>query len=142
MATFVADASVTLSWCFEDETTAWTDGLLDRLRTGEAIAVPAHWPTEVSNGLLMAVRRQRIRPGRAELFWDELAVLPVGVEPPLLPRQAKAVLALARQFGLTAYDAAYLELAQRKGFPLATLDSTLLMAAVPAGVSLVTEAKP
>jgi len=46
---FVADASITLSWCFEDEATPWTDRLLDRLRNGDTILAPAHWPTEVSN---------------------------------------------------------------------------------------------
>jgi len=80
MAAFVADASVTLAWCFEDEATAWTDGLLDRLRTGDNIVVPAHWPTEISNGLLSALRRQRIQLGRPAMFWDLLADLPIGVE--------------------------------------------------------------
>jgi len=138
MATFVVDASVTLAWCFEDEATVWTDGLLDRLSAGDRIAVPAHWPTEVSNGLLMAFRRQRIPPNRPEMFWDELAALPIAVEPALSPSQAKAALDLCRQYGLTVYDAAYLELAGRKGLPLATLDSALMSAAQPAGVSLVT----
>jgi predicted nucleic acid-binding protein len=142
MATFVVDASATLAWCFEDEATAWTDGLLDRLRAGDQIVVPAHWPTEISNGLLTALRRQRIPPDRPELFWDELANLPIEVEPPLSPDRAKAVLSLSRQFGLTVYDAAYLELAKRRGFPLATLDSALASAAVPAGASLIAATKP
>ena len=136
METFVADASVTLPWCFEDEATAWTDGLLDRLRSGGQIVVPAHWPTEISNGILMALRRKRIQPGRSELFWDELAILPIEIEPPLSPINAKAVLALCEKHGLTVYDAAYLELAKRKGLPLATLDSALLKAAPLEGVSL------
>jgi predicted nucleic acid-binding protein len=134
---FVSDASVTLSWCFEDEATPWTDGLLDRLRSGDQILVPAHWPTEISNGLLMALRRKRIQPDRPALFWDELAILPVEVEPPLLPEQAKAVLLLSEQHGLTAYDAAYLELAKRKGLPLATLDSALLRTAPLENVILI-----
>lgn len=134
---FVADASVTLSWCFEDEATAWTDGLLDRLRNGDGIIVPAHWPTEVSNGLLMAVRRKRIPAGRPALFWDELAILPFVVELPLSPDQAKAVIALSEKHGLTVYDAGYLELAKRKGLPLATLDSALKKAAPLESVSLV-----
>jgi len=141
MATFVVDASVTLAWCFADEAIAWTDGLLDRLRAGDNIAVPAHWPTEVSNGLLMAVRRQRIQPDQPNLFWDELAVLPIDVESALSPYQAKVVLGLSRQFELTVYDAVYLELAKRRGIPLATLDSALLVAAAPAGVSLIKATK-
>jgi predicted nucleic acid-binding protein len=137
MATFVADASVTLPWCFQDEATAWTDSLLDRLRVGDRIVVPAHWPTEVSNGLLMALRRKRVQSGRPELFWDELAVLPIDVEPPLTPSQAKSVLVLCQRRGLTVYDAAYLELAKRKGLPLATQDSDLLKAAPLEGVLLI-----
>lgn len=134
---FVADASVALSWCFEDEADAWTDGLLDRLRSEGQIIVPAHWPTEVSNGMSMGLRRKRIQPDRPALFWDELALLPIEVEPPLSPNQAKTVLALCQQYGLTVYDAAYLELAKRKGLPLATLDSALLKAAPLESVALI-----
>ncbi len=134
---FVADASVTLSWCFEDEATSWTDSLLDHLRNGDEIAVPAHWPTEISNGLLMGLRRKRILPDRPALFWDELAVLPIEVESPLSPDQVKAVLFLCQQHGLTAYDAAYLELAKRKRLPLAKLDSALLKAAPLENVALI-----
>jgi predicted nucleic acid-binding protein len=134
---FVVDASVTLAWCFEDEATTWTDGLLDRLRIGERIVVPAHWPAEFSNGMLMALRRRRIQPDRPALFWDELAVLPIEVESPLSPTRAKAVLALSLQYGLTVYDAAYLELAQRWGIPLATLDSALLKIAPLERVKLI-----
>jgi predicted nucleic acid-binding protein len=137
MPTFVADASVALPWCFQDEATKWTDGLLDRLRGGDRIAVPAHWPTEISNGLLMALRRRRIQPGRPGLFWDDLAALPIDVEPPLTPNQAKSVLALCERHGLTVYDAAYLELAKRKGLAIATQDSDLIEAARLEGVSLI-----
>ena len=134
---FVVDASVTLTWCFEDEATTWTDGLLDRLRIGERIVVPAHWPTEICNGMLMALHRRRIQPDRPALFWDELAVLPIEVESPLSPARAKAVLALSLQYGLTVYDAAYLELAQRWGIPLATLNSALLKIAPLESVKLI-----
>jgi predicted nucleic acid-binding protein len=137
MATFVIDASATLPWCLKDEETAWTISLLRRLAMGDQIIVPAHWPTEVSNGLLMAFRRKRILVGRAGLFWDELAVLPITVEPALSPNQAKAVLALCDQYSLTVYDATYLELAKRNAVPLATLDSALMKAAPLEGVSLV-----
>jgi predicted nucleic acid-binding protein len=137
METFVVDASVTLPWCFEDEATVWTDRLLDRLRSGDEIVVPAHWPTEISNGLLMALRRKHIPLGHPELFWDELALLPIEVEPPLSPSQAKTVLALYEHHGLTACDAAYLELAKRRGLSLPTLDSALLKAASQEGVALI-----
>lgn len=61
MAIFVVDASVALAWCFEDEASTLADGLLGRLRQGDRIVVPAHWPTEMPNGLLVASRRKRIK---------------------------------------------------------------------------------
>ena len=136
MESFVVDASATLPWCFEDEATPWTEGLLDRLRAGDRLVVPAHWPTEISNGMWMAVRRKRILPGRPELFWDELAALPIDIEPALSAEQAKAVLVLCERRSLTVYDAAYLELARRRGLTLATLDSALAKAASLEGVVL------
>ncbi len=137
MSAFVADASVTLPWCFDDEADTWTDTLLHRLRGGDRIFVPAHWPTEVTNGLLTAFRGRRIQPGRSELFWNELAALPISVEPTLTPEQAKTVFAPAVQHGLTVYDAAYLELARRMTIPLATLDKELLRAAQRTDVALI-----
>ena len=87
--------------------------------------------------MLMALRSKRIQPGHPELFWDELAILPIDVEPPLSPSQAKTVLAMCEHHGLTVYDAAYLELAKRKGSSLATLDAAPLKAAPQEGVVLI-----
>jgi len=89
MAVFVVDASAALAWCFEDEASSWSDRLLERLRQGDQIV--AHWPTEISNGLLVASRRKRIKAGQPALFWDELARLPVEVEAALSAPQAKIV---------------------------------------------------
>lgn len=136
MAVFVVDASAALAWCFEDEASSWTDGLLDRLRHGDRMVVPAHWPTEVLNGLLVALRRKRIRVGLPELFWDELACLPIETEPALNSVQAKTILTLSEKHGLTVYDAAYLELAHRRQLPLGTLDTDLRKAAQVEGVAL------
>jgi predicted nucleic acid-binding protein len=98
--------------------------------------VPAHWPTEISNGLLVALRRKRIKAGQPALFWDELARLPIEAEPALTAMQAKAVLALSEKHALTVYDAAYLELTQRRQLPLGTLDTDLRKAAQGEGVVL------
>ena len=136
MAIFVVDASAALAWCFEDEASTWTEGLLERLRQGDGIVVPAHWPTEVLNGLLVASRRKRIKPDQPALFWDELARLPIEAEPPLTAAQAVTALALAQKHSLTVYDAAYLELAHRRQLPLGTLDADLRKAAQLEGVSL------
>jgi hypothetical protein len=76
MPGFVADASATLPWCFEveEEATPATEALLERLRAGEPAVVPAHWSTEVMNGLIMAVRRGRIDLERVARFARELGI--------------------------------------------------------------------
>jgi predicted nucleic acid-binding protein len=99
--------------------------------------VPAHWPLEVANALLMACRRGRITVGQISEFIEDLAALPIRLEPPRSPSQWSAILALAQQHRLTAYDAAYLELVQRTGLPLATLDHDLQKAAKAEGAALV-----
>ena len=136
MAIFVVDASAALAWCFEDEGNNWSDALLERLRQGDQIVVPAHWPTEILNGLLVAARRKRIKADQPELFWDALARLPIQIEPALTASQARAVMALGQKHGLTAYDAAYLELAHRRNFPVGTLDADLRKAAQIEAVAL------
>lgn len=136
MAIFIVDASAALSWCFEDEAGSLADGLLERLRQGDQIVVPAHWPTEILNGLLFAARRKRVKPDQPAVFWDELAKLPIEIEPALAGTQPKTVLAIAEKHGLTVYDAAYLELARRRNFPLGTLDTDLRKAAQLEGIPL------
>jgi predicted nucleic acid-binding protein len=84
----------------------------------------------------MASRRKRIPFDRIGLFWDELAVLPITVEPPLSPILAQSVLALCDHHNLTVYDAAYLEVAKRIACPFATLDEALMRAALVEGVVL------
>lgn len=131
---FVLDASVTMAWCFEDEARAETEALLDRLARGEAV-VPTLWVVEVVNVLLQAERRGRLSEAQAERFLGLLQQLPIRVdEAARLP--AEALLAGGRRHGLSAYDAAYLALAERLGLPLATLDLRLREAAERAGVAL------
>jgi len=63
---------VTLAWCFEDEVAPWTNSLLQRLKQGDEAVVPVHWPVEVTNALLMAVRRRRITEEKALRFVNDL----------------------------------------------------------------------
>lgn len=134
---FVIDASAILPWRFEDEATSWTESLLDRVEGGEEAVAPAHWPLELTNSLLTAVRRGRITAAQAEEFAEDLAALPIRIEPASGPAQWPAVLRLAGQLRLTAYDAAYIELARRAVLPLATLDRDLQKAAQAIGVPLI-----
>lgn len=130
----VVDTSVTMAWCFEDEATDVTDEVLDRLRDEEAV-VPALWQLEVTNVLLAAERRGRITEAQAIRFLDLLTQLRIRVD--MSVTNVTAVLAAGCRHRLTAYDAAYLLLAERIGAPLATLDGNLMAAARTAGVELV-----
>jgi hypothetical protein len=80
MAIFVVDASVALAWCFEDEATVWSDALLDRLKAGDEAIVPALWPVEVANAVLMGVRRRRISGEKARRFFEDLRALPIHID--------------------------------------------------------------
>ena len=80
MAAFVIDASVTLAWCFSDEATEATNALLTRLKAGDEAIVPAHWPFEVANALLIAARRRRISSEDVQQFLENLEVLPIRLD--------------------------------------------------------------
>jgi predicted nucleic acid-binding protein len=126
MAAFVPDASATLTWFFQDETSTWTETLLARLKSGDTAIVPQHWPLEVANAFLAAVRRGRV----------DLLSLPIRIDSTHGEAMLGQVLAYAEQYVLTIYDAACLELALREGVALATLDNDLRKAALAAGVPL------
>ena len=133
---FVIDASVTLAWCFEDESSAEADRVLARLEQEEALA-PAHWPLEVANALRTAERRGRMDAAELPRLRALLAALPVEVAPVELTTATGGVLEAARTYDLTAYDAAYLDLAAIRGLPLATVDARLRAACARAGIDVV-----
>jgi len=133
---FVVDASVTLAWCFADETSDLADRVLDHLEHDEALA-PAIWPLEVANGLRTAERRGRLDLADLSHVRGLLISLPVQVEGVALDAALGEVTEIARRLELTAYDAAYLELAARRGLALATVDDRLRRACERAGVDLV-----
>lgn len=131
----VVDASITMAWCFEDEATPAAEEVLDHVVEGNAI-VPSIWRFEVGNALQMAIRRKRIN----EIFRDDalarLLAMPITVDPETDAHAWTTALRLSERFGLTLYDAAYLELAERRSLPLATLDRDLRKAAPALGVVL------
>ena len=133
---FVLDASVAVAWCFEDEATKFTEGVLDLLSAGAEAVVPSIWPLEVSNALLVAERRKRIALAKVTALLVRIAGLPISVMPSDAKRAFEQILPMARQQGLSQYDAAYLELAVREGLALATLDGELQRAAKATGVEL------
>ena len=133
---FVVDASVTISWCFDDEATPYTESVLERLRESEAVA-PAIWPLEVANILLLGERRGRIPRTKTESFVRVLRELEVSVQEKSTGTFLGPVMQIGREYGLASYDASYLELAMRHDLSLATLDRRLADVAGRAGVKLV-----
>lgn len=130
---FVLDASVAMAWCFEDEATPGTDAVLDRLADDPAV-VPALWELEVANVLLAGERRGRITEAQAARFVSLLSTLPINVD--LVSPPMTTALAAGRLHQLSAYDAAYFNLAARDGIALATRDRRLRAAACTAGIPL------
>jgi predicted nucleic acid-binding protein len=132
---WVLDASVAISWCFDDERTPHSEGLLDHLRAAPAV-VPQIWRLEVANALISAVRHGRITREERSGFIEMLVSHPVQTDRHTDELALGAIVALAEQYGLTSHDASYLELSLRMGLPLATLDTQLQAAARKAGVAL------
>ena len=133
--TLVIDASLTLSWYFEDERTPAADALLDQV-TNTGAVVPSLWRLETANGLQVAIRRKRVDVAFRDRALTHLTRLPITVDAETDAYAWTTTLQLADRFQLTLYDAAYLELAQRRALPLATLDSALRPAAEALGLTL------
>jgi predicted nucleic acid-binding protein len=130
---FVLDGSLALAWYFKDEADPYADAVAARFPAAHA-AVPVIWPLEVANAMLMGEWRQRSTEAQAAKWLGYLGSLPIGVDDETNDRAWGDVLSLARAQRLSAYDAAYLELALRRGVPLATLDDKLKAAASAVGV--------
>jgi predicted nucleic acid-binding protein len=132
---FVVDASVAMTWLFQDEMTPATTGLLRRLESEVAIA-PTLWFLEVTNTLAVAERQGRVS---AKQIGDFIAVLEgaqIEVDHETHQRAFSDLLTLCRKHRLSSYDATYLDLAVRRKLPLATLDEPLRKAAKKLGVKL------
>lgn len=128
----VTDVSAILSAAFDDEGPEPGRSVLKAIVDGGGV-VPALFWFEVRNAVLMGERRGRVTPSQVDRFLDRLDALPIEVEPPAAgPR----TLELARTHHLTVYDAAYLELALRRGAPLATIDRELIKSAPNVGVTI------
>lgn len=134
MTGLVVDASIVLAWYFADEASPLPT-FIERL-IEEPVVVPLHFEAEVANGVLAGERRGRSLPAQAgELltFIDHLAPEPDGAGS---VAALKRILPLARAHALTVYDALYLEVAERRGLPLATRDAPLARAANQVGVEV------
>jgi len=131
----VVDASMAMAWCFLDEATPATRKLYDEMSSTSAV-VPAWWYIELTNVLYLAEKSRRIPTDRVVEFIAMIEDLRVEIDHDAPPRAFSHLLPLCRAHGLTSYDAMYLDLAQRKKLPLATLDEPLRKAAKKLGVKL------
>lgn len=129
------DASLALAWCFPDEASEYADGVLVALE-GRTVMVPPVWALEITNAVLVAERRKRAKLADVRRFVELLGGLTIIEQSQTVIDTVSSVLPLARQYGLSAFDAAYLDVAVRQGAPLATLDSTLERAGRSAGIKI------
>ena len=131
MTSFVADASVGISWAVPSQANAGTDRLWEQLAAGVIFVIPSLWMIEVANSLLLLARRARMSREERKLAWEQIQRLRWTLD------DATAfgdLLELADRYTLTSYDACYLELARRRGLPLASRDSRLNKAARRCGI--------
>jgi predicted nucleic acid-binding protein len=128
VSAFVGDTSVFGPMIFEDEADSLVPTVLDLLREG-GVLVPQHWPLEISNMVLVGVRRRRIKAENLSPIIDILSGLSIEMDTLAVEHICSVGLTLAQKHDLTIYDAAYLELAIRTQLPLATLDKALVCAA-------------
>jgi predicted nucleic acid-binding protein len=132
----VVDASVALAWALPDESSAYADAVLAVVER-EGLRVPELWAREIANGLVTAYLRKRITSADERAFLAALSHLSIEVK---AASEALAVIrdgtAAAMRYGLTAYDAAYVDLASRERLTLATLDTAMRKAAEEFGVTI------
>ena len=133
---FVADASVAVGWVHPAQATTRTAAMLDALSDGATLEVPALWPLEVANALVVLVRRRKLTEHERHTALGWLRGLPLRIDPEAASLAFSRLSELASAHQLSVYDATYLELAQRRQLALACQDGPLRQAAKQAGVTL------
>jgi predicted nucleic acid-binding protein len=135
MSRWVVDCSLVMGWCLPDEASNVADRFFEDLPTDTKLEVPALFWYEIANTLAVAVRRGRIALSQAERLRQLLCALPLTTNP-ARPGLTSRLLPLAARLSLSAYDAAYLDLAVQTDARLATLDTGLQAAASEEGVAV------
>jgi predicted nucleic acid-binding protein len=130
----VVDSSIALAWALPDETSKEADRFLSRISIRSILWVPALWWYEMANALLMAQRRKRLGEAEGIRLMELYRKLPIRTDGVLDSDRMWRFQTLAIEYHLSAYDGAYLELAQRRGLGLATVDRNLRLAAQRAGI--------
>ena len=130
----VLDASTAMGWMVDTPPPRIALRAFRLLQSGTIGVIPELWYYEVSNALITAERRGRASAQLVSSHVSDIERLAAFLE--VSPTTPSALIAAARQSGLTAYDAAYFELALRRNLPLATLGDTMRAAAQKAGIEL------
>ena len=133
---FVADASVAIGWVHPAQATTQTAAMLDAIARGATLEVPALWPLEVANALIVLVRRRKLSEGERQSAIGWLRGFRLRIDHEAASLAMSQLSDLAATYQLTLYDAAYLELAQRRQLVLGCKDGSLRKAAKRAGVEL------
>jgi predicted nucleic acid-binding protein len=133
-ARFIVDASVGFAWVYQGQATPETDHLLNEVAAGATVIVPALWFLEMSNVLLIAQRRHRLTAGQRKAAMEKLAAMQLTVDEEGFRNAFGKTSELAEKYGLTIYDATYLELALRRSLPLASRYEALKNAAKQCGL--------
>lgn len=133
---FVVDASVAVGWVHPAQATAQTEAMLDAIAEGASLEVPALWPMEVANALVVLVRRRKFTENERQIGLGWLRGLPLRIDHEMATLAFSRLSELAGAHQLSVYDAAYLDLAQRRKLALGCKDGPLRKAAQRAGVSL------
>lgn len=129
MDRLIVDASVAVAWVHPAQATPETDQLLARVTSGMHLVVPALWPLETANALVVLTRRKKLTEEERDAALAALMGLPVEVDGEMAVLAFTRLAPLAAELGLSVYDAAYLELALRLKVPLACKDGPLREAA-------------
>jgi predicted nucleic acid-binding protein len=133
-ASFSVDASVGFAWVYQGQATPETDRLLNDVAAGVTVVVPALWFLEMSNVLLVAQRRHRLTAGQRKAAMEKLTAMQLTVDEEGSRNAFGKTSELAEHYGLSIYDATYLELALRRSLPLASRDEALRNAAKQCGL--------
>ena len=133
---FIADASVAVGWVHPAQATTQTAAMLDAIADGAALEVPALWPLEVANALTVLVRRRKLTKEEREIGLGWLRGLRLRIDHEMASLAFSRLSELATTYHLSVYDAAYLELAQRRKLVLGCKDGPLRKAAAQSGVSV------
>ena len=133
---YVVDASMAFAWVYPSQATVEADVLLERVRAGAAVVVPPIWFLEVANGLLAAQRRRMLTASERTRALEQMSAMSVRVDDEGVRAAFGRTSALAEEYGLSVYDASYLEVALRRSLPLASRDRAVREAASRRGVDV------